>query len=138
MRGAIRRYATGIRNAPRYPIYSKYSNSGFVLWADETGILATRNYQQNRFEGAARIDGTKIIDYVTRPSGCYRCPVHCKAELRIESGPFAGTEGERPDIEPIVALGSKCGLDDVEALLLSLIHISEPTRLGMISYAVFC
>ena len=23
-------------------------------------------------------------------------------------------------------------------LLLSLIHISEPTRLGMISYAVFC
>src|SRR5450756_1761582 len=26
--------------------------------------------------------------------------------------------------------------DDVE--LLSLIHISEPTRLGMISYAVFC
>ena len=25
-----------------------------------------------------------------------------------------------------------------EATLLSLIHISEPTRLGMISYAVFC
>ena len=24
------------------------------------------------------------------------------------------------------------------AILLSLIHISEPTRLGMISYAVFC
>ncbi len=117
MRETIRRYAAAIRNAPRYPIYSKYSNSGFVLWADETGILATRNYRENRFEGAGRIDGTKIIDYVTKPSGCYRCPVHCKAELRIESGPFAGTEGERPDIEPIVALGSKCGLDDVEALL---------------------
>ena len=27
---------------------------------------------------------------------------------------------------------------DYEAYLLSLIHISEPTRLGMISYAVFC
>ena len=26
----------------------------------------------------------------------------------------------------------------VDAQLLSLIHISEPTRLGMISYAVFC
>src|SRR5450759_2449086 len=25
-----------------------------------------------------------------------------------------------------------------EVLILSLIHISEPTRLGMISYAVFC
>ena len=117
MREVVRRYAAAIRNASRYPIYSKFSNSGFVLWADETGILATRNYRQNRFEGAARIDGTKIIDYVTKSSGCYRCPVHCKAELRIESGPYAGTEGERPDIEPIVALGSKCGLADVEALL---------------------
>src|SRR5450756_609865 len=29
---------------------------------------------------------------------------------------------------------SRCGTD----LHLSLIHISEPTRLGMISYAVFC
>src|SRR5450756_2678880 len=28
--------------------------------------------------------------------------------------------------------------DVTEALVLSLIHISEPTRLGMISYAVFC
>src|SRR5665648_1203308 len=28
--------------------------------------------------------------------------------------------------------------DDMKNLELSLIHISEPTRLGMISYAVFC
>src|SRR5450759_5783696 len=27
---------------------------------------------------------------------------------------------------------------EIRSLLLSLIHISEPTRLGMISYAVFC
>src|SRR5450759_4751786 len=30
------------------------------------------------------------------------------------------------------------GFDGFAALRLSLIHISEPTRLGMISYAVFC
>jgi aldehyde:ferredoxin oxidoreductase len=113
----VRRYATAIRNAPRYPTYSKYSNTTFVNWADETGILATRNYQRNRFEGADRIDGTRIIDYVTRPTGCHRCPVHCKAALKIDDGPFAGTSGERPDIEPIVALGSKCGVDNVEAVL---------------------
>src|SRR5450756_677965 len=29
-------------------------------------------------------------------------------------------------------------IDPEGALVLSLIHISEPTRLGMISYAVFC
>eukprot|EP01016_Furgasonia_blochmanni_P046572 TRINITY_DN672_c0_g1_i3.p3 TRINITY_DN672_c0_g1~~TRINITY_DN672_c0_g1_i3.p3 ORF type:complete len:103 (+),score=15.66 TRINITY_DN672_c0_g1_i3:84-392(+) len=31
-----------------------------------------------------------------------------------------------------------CGSRHFKALYLSLIHISEPTRLGMISYAVFC
>src|SRR5450756_1596664 len=30
------------------------------------------------------------------------------------------------------------GIDTGSAIMLSLIHISEPTRLGMISYAVFC
>src|SRR5450756_2486556 len=30
------------------------------------------------------------------------------------------------------------GQSVVDAIALSLIHISEPTRLGMISYAVFC
>lgn len=116
-REAVRKYAVTIRNSPRYPIYSRFSNTTYVRWADETGILSTRNYQQNRFEGVERIDGTRIIDYVTRSKSCHRCPVHCKAELRIDSGPFAGTEGERPDIEPIVALGSKCGVDNVEAVL---------------------
>jgi aldehyde:ferredoxin oxidoreductase len=114
---AVRRYALRIREAERYPIYARYSNTGFVSWADETGILATRNYRENRFAGASRIDGEQIIRYVTRPSSCYRCPVHCKAELEIPNGPYAGTVGERPDIEPLVALGSKCGLDDPEAVL---------------------
>ncbi|MGE5618813.1 MAG: aldehyde ferredoxin oxidoreductase family protein [Sphingomonadaceae bacterium] len=116
-REAVRRYASAIRNAPRYPIYSKYSNTVYVSWADEAGILATRNYQRSRFEKSGQIDGQQIIKYVTRSKSCHRCPVHCKAELKIDDGPFAGTEGERPDIEPIVALGSKCGVDDVEAVL---------------------
>src|SRR5450756_1356810 len=37
-----------------------------------------------------------------------------------------------------VVRGHAARHDDVAAEVLSLIHISEPTRLGMISYAVFC
>lgn len=116
-RAAALAYARAIREAERYPIYSKYSNTTFVTWADEVGMLATRNYRENRFAQVEKIDGKRIIDYVVKSQSCSHCPVHCKAELRIDSGPYAGTVGERPDIEPIVALGSKCGLDDVEALL---------------------
>src|SRR5665648_765297 len=41
-----------------------------------------------------------------------------------------GGESTRPNAEPVGA--------EEEMKRLSLIHISEPTRLGMISYAVFC
>ncbi|MFB0546938.1 MAG: aldehyde ferredoxin oxidoreductase family protein [Anaerolineae bacterium] len=116
-RAVVRSYLDQIVNAPRYGIYAKYSNTVFVAWADQMGMLATRNYRQAQFEDVEKIDGRRIIDYVTKPRSCYRCPVHCKADLKIERGRFAGTEGDRPDIEPIVALGSKCGLSDVEAVL---------------------
>ena len=116
VRALVKQYVRQIRNAPRYDTYARYSNSAYVTWAREEGLLSTRNYRQTQFEGAERIDGRQIIKYVTRPRSCHRCPVHCKADLKVPSGRFA-TEGDRPDIEPIVALGSKCGLDDVEALL---------------------
>jgi len=117
VRALVRGYVDKIRAAPRYETYARFSNSAFVTWANEAGILATRNYRQVRFEGADRIDGARLIDYVTRSKSCYRCPVHCKAEIEIREGRYGGTRGERPDIEPIVNLGSKCGVDDPEALL---------------------
>ena len=117
VRRLVREYAEKIRNAPRYEIYARFSNSAYVKWADEMGILGTQNYQHVHFEGAERIDGQRLIEYVTRPRSCYRCPVHCKAEINISKGRYGGTRGERPDIEPIMNLGAKCGLDDPEALL---------------------
>ena len=115
-RALVKQYVERIRQAPRYETYARYSNSAYVTWAREAGILATRNYRGTQFEGAERIDGRQMIKYVTRTQSCHRCPVHCKAEVKVPEGRFA-VEGDRPDIEPIVALGSKCGLDDVEALL---------------------
>src|SRR5450756_2941794 len=44
----------------------------------------------------------------------------------------------RPSQEPLDMIVQKPGLASPVVLELSLIHISEPTRLGMISYAVFC
>jgi len=134
VRQLVRAYLERIRNAPRYEIYARYSNSAFVEWADEMGMLATRNYQHVHFPGAERIDGKRLIEYVTRSRSCYRCPVHCKAEIEIHRGRYAGTRGERPDIEPIVNLGAKCGLDDPEALLY-LYNLAGDLGLDVISAA---
>ena len=114
---AVHEYIERIRTAPRFDTYSRLSNSAFVNWANESGLLATRNYRQVTYDGAGRIDGSQLMEYVTRSRTCYRCPVHCKAEIEIKEGRYGGTRGERPDIEPIVNLGSKCGVDDPEAVL---------------------
>jgi len=116
-RALVREYVDKIRSAPRYETRARLSNTALINWANEAGLLATRNYRQVRFDGADRIDGERLIDYVTRARSCYRCPVHCKAKIEIREGRYAGTRGERPDIEPIINLGSKCGVDDPDALL---------------------
>ena len=134
VRAVLRDYVARIRAAPRYESYARFGSSNFVNWANEAGLLATRNYRQVHFEGAERIDGERLIDYVTRPKSCYRCPVHCKAEIEIRQGRYAGTRGERPDIEPIVNLGSKCGLNDPEALLY-LYNLAGTLGLDVISTA---
>ena len=56
--------------------------------------------------------------------------IRCKAGTIIQTGDFkidtTPIDGEMIDLARFAEIG------------LSLIHISEPTRLGMISYAVFC
>src|SRR5665648_1143971 len=44
--------------------------------------------------------------------------------------------GSKPELHAVIAINTDN--DSLIILSLSLIHISEPTRLGMISYAVFC
>lgn len=114
---SVQDYIQRIKNSPLYQRYSTYGIAGSVKPADKMGVLGTRNYRNVRFEGTDRISGEKLYEYVTRPKSCHRCPVHCKAEIKIPHGKFSGTEGVRPEFETIMALGSKCGLNDTEALI---------------------
>lgn len=114
---AVRNYIRQIKGSPRFRDVSTYGSSCDIRWTHEMGILATRNYREGQFEHVDRIDGKEIQKYVTRRKSCYRCPVHCKADIAIDRGKLKGTDGTRPEFEPIIALGSKCGLSNTEALL---------------------
>jgi len=54
----LKNYTKKIMDAPLYPVFSKYSNSGFVKPINKKGMLCTRNYRQTSFSGADQIDGT--------------------------------------------------------------------------------
>jgi aldehyde:ferredoxin oxidoreductase len=114
---AIRRYVWQIQNSPHYSGISRHGGAGYVEWADELGILATHNYRENTFEAAGRIDGKNLDDQITRRRSCHRCPVHCKADLEFRSGKYKGMQAVRPEFEPMLSLGSKCGLRDLDTLV---------------------
>jgi len=114
---AVAEYHKTILDSPRYKLFAEMSNTFVVGWANDIGILPTRNYRRPTFAGAPRIDGRDMLRHVVKRRSCHRCPVHCRAEFRIRDGVFAGASGERPDLEPIMSLGAKCGLDDSDAIL---------------------
>jgi len=117
LKKAVAEYHQAIMNAPRYKLFAEMSNTFVVDWANDLGILTTRNFQEGMFAGASRINGKDMLRHVTMRKSCHRCPVHCRGKIHIKEGPYAGTRGERPDLEPIMALGAKCGLDDSDAIL---------------------
>ncbi len=116
-RAAVRRYLAKIKAAPNYADKAAHGTSSAVNLVNEMGMLASYNYERPRFKEAAAIDGTSMDPFVERLRACQRCPVHCKAELHLTSGPYAGLQAERPDFEPIVSWGSKSGLSDPEAII---------------------
>jgi aldehyde:ferredoxin oxidoreductase len=117
LKEAVQRYLWQIQHSPHYEGMTEFGGAGYVKWADELGILATRNYRQNTFEAAARIDGKNLAENITRRRSCRRCPVHCKADLEFSRGKLKGVQAVRPEFEPMISLGSKCGLSDLDTLV---------------------
>ncbi len=117
LRGAIQRYSRQIMESPQYKEMSKHGGAGYVKWADEMGILATHNYRENTFEAAERIDGHNLQDQTVRRRSCPRCPIQCKADLEFSRGKYKGVQAVRPEFEPMLSLGSKCGLSDLDTLV---------------------
>ena len=64
-----------------------------------------------------RVDGRRLIADKLRASGCYRCPVQCKADLKFKDGTMQDQTATRPEFEPMINLGSKCGLGDLQAVV---------------------
>lgn len=94
-----------------------YGTAGGVVGLSEGGILPTRNFREGQFEGAEAISGVKMADTILVKRGhCYACPVRCKREVKVEGkfdvDPYYGG----PEYETVGALGSLCGIDDLEAI----------------------
>jgi len=114
---SVKAFVRKIKASPDYATFSKYGGAGYVKWADDMGVMGTRNYRQRRFEMVDRVDGRRLAANKVRSSGCFRCPVQCKADLKFEAGALKGLTATRPEFEPMINLGAKCGLADLQAVV---------------------
>jgi aldehyde:ferredoxin oxidoreductase len=96
---------------------SKYGGAGQVTWANDMGILPTRNFQDTHFDKIADLDGKHLGPNITRSRGCRRCPIRCKAELKFQAGKHAETPLARPEFESMLTFGPRCGVTDLETVV---------------------
>src|SRR5450759_5893426 len=87
-------------------------------------LLSHLNRETRRIDGSGG-DGGRDVQFELPDGSLSAQPVSCPSESPLE---------------PVFAefVGNLAMIQAATGIVLSLIHISEPTRLGMISYAVFC
>jgi aldehyde:ferredoxin oxidoreductase len=111
---AVKAYTSEIKNSSEFGFFSKYGGAGYVKWVNDFGIMGSKNYSKIGVRNIDKIDGRQLEKNIVRSGGCFRCPVQCKAHLKIEGTDEFST---RPEFEPVINLGPKCGLDDLNQII---------------------
>lgn len=76
------------------------------------GGVRCRNFQYNQLEYADEIEPEAIDEVCTETmgpyhmTGCFACQIHCRAQYKIPSGPYAGKYDEGPEY---TSQGAFCG-----------------------------
>lgn len=132
-----------IGNDPFTEMKRKYGTTYLVEFMNEIGRLPSYNFQTSIFKYADMIGGEEIYrNYFIKPRACFGCTQSCGRITTVKEGPFAYI-GVSPEYESLSALGSRCGITDVKALLYAH-HLCNQLGLdtigagGVISWAMEC
>jgi len=95
---------------------------GTATMVDLVGVkggLPTRNFQTGVFPNLDKINGTAINETIlSGRKPCFACPVACGRISEIKEGKYKSS-GEGPEFETIGALGTSCGVDNLEAITMA-------------------
>ena len=97
------------------------TTGGIEAYSMMQGCLPTRNFVSGTFEGSHKITGEETLaNWTVKRLSCPRCPVGCWGEVEIKNGRHVEYfRGPRPEYESIAALGSCCGNDDIESIVIA-------------------
>jgi aldehyde:ferredoxin oxidoreductase len=88
-----------------------------VKAVNAVGGLGTHNWQTETWDKADNISGERLLaDHSLRIWACYACNLGgCTRVVRSKRDPAVITEG--PEYETLFALGSNCGIDDLDKII---------------------
>lgn len=97
-------------------IWQRQGTLQVIEWANERGVLPTRNFQETSFEQAEEIGGDKMEEVKTTDRACFACPMTCGNYCVIKEGDTKVVV-EGPEYETAAMLGSACGITDLKTVI---------------------
>lgn len=94
-----------------------YGTNSALDLARFTGDVPINNWRVGEWDdGLDKINGPAFDAVLTGKKTCYACPVSCKREVEVASGPYRMDRGPGPEYETVASFGTLCLIDNVEAL----------------------
>lgn len=97
--------------------FSEFGTGAAMSLFEQIGNLPTRNFRDGVFPEADKISAMKLKeDMGAGMQGCFGCPVRCKKVIRQTGSYQLDSAYGGPEYETLAALGSNCGIDDLQAI----------------------
>lgn len=111
-------FAQNYTKSPDCAGLNALGTSQYVMGQNLSGALPTFNFKEGVFSGAEQISGEKMHDTVwIKQEGCYACSLRCKMVVKADKPWKVDPIYGGPEYESIAALGSNCGVDDLNAVI---------------------
>jgi len=115
LKSAYQDYLDTIAVDPYCPPATKYGTCRFMMHRVKFGIHGAENWQYGEYDWERLDPEIFRSDYQVKAGACVACPVRCRRDYRVTSGPFAGTTAK---VEwETIARSMTCGIKDPEAVI---------------------
>ncbi|UCF91057.1 MAG: aldehyde ferredoxin oxidoreductase family protein [Desulfobacterales bacterium] len=97
--------------------FSDYGTGSPMPRFEQLGNLPIRNFRDGGFPSVDKISAVTIKETIrVGMDGCFGCPVRCKKVVACQEPYHVDRAYGGPEYETLGALGSACGIDDLEAI----------------------
>lgn len=114
-----RQYTNALKENAFAQLLSKYGTAGITEGSAMSGDSPVKNWAGagvTDFPTASKISDDAVIAYEEKKFGCWHCPIACGGHVTIKEGPFAVTDGHKPEYETLSMFGSLMLNDNVESI----------------------